>query len=63
MFVQYVGPITPILFVQIILISGGYMVVSCYCYRKGGFLAALVLRLTQYMIYHVIYGGIILLIE
>ncbi len=58
MFTQMVGPVTSILFAQIILISGGYMVAACYSYRKGGFLAVMILRLTQYMIYHVIYGSI-----
>jgi len=62
MFIQNVGPITPVLLVQIILIGGGFTVVACYCYRKGGFLAVMVLRLTQYMLYHVLYGGIALMI-
>ncbi|MFX1392378.1 MAG: type II CAAX prenyl endopeptidase Rce1 family protein [Promethearchaeota archaeon] len=62
MFIQNVGPITTVLLVQIILIGGGFTVVACYCYRKGGFLAVMVLRLTQYMLYHVLYGGIALMI-
>jgi len=57
MFVLNVGPITPILFAQIILISGVYTIFSCYCYRKGGFLAVLMMRLTQYLVYHIIYGS------
>lgn len=63
MFIQNVGPITPVLFLQIILIGGGFTVVACYCYRKGGFLAVMVLRLTQYMLYHVLYGGIAIMIS
>ncbi|TFG03091.1 MAG: hypothetical protein EU540_00410 [Promethearchaeota archaeon] len=63
MFIQNVGPITPVLFLQIILIGGGFTVIACYCYRKGGFLAVMVLRLTQYMLYHVLYGGIALMIS
>lgn len=63
MFIQNVGPITPVLLVQIILIGGGFTVVACYCYRKGGFLAVMVLRLTQYMLYHVLYGGIALMVS
>lgn len=63
MFIQNVGPITPVLLVQIILIGGGFTVIACYCYRKGGFLAVLVLRLTQYMLYHVLYGGIALMVS
>jgi len=58
MFTQMVGPVTSILFAQIVLISAGYMVAACYSYRRGGFLAVMTVRLTQYMLYHVIYGSL-----
>ena len=63
MFIQNVGPITIVLFFQIILIGGGYTVAACYCYRKGGFLAVMVIRIMQYMVYHVLYGGIALILS
>ncbi len=58
LFVSFVGPITLLVLIQIIIISGGYIIVACYCYRKGGFLAVIVVRLTQYTVYHIIYGGL-----
>ncbi|MBD3253694.1 MAG: hypothetical protein GF383_01300 [Candidatus Lokiarchaeota archaeon] len=57
MFLQFVGSLTPILIFQIIIVSGGFVIVACYCYKKGGFLAVLTLRLTQYLLYHIIYGA------
>lgn len=58
LFSSFVGEITFLVLLQIVIISGGYIVVACYCYRKGGFLAVIVLRLTQYTVYHIIYGGL-----
>ena len=62
LFSSFVGTITFLVLLQIIIISGGYIIVACYCYRKGGFLAAIVIRLTQYTVYHIIYGGITFII-
>ncbi|TFG29740.1 MAG: hypothetical protein EU532_02535 [Promethearchaeota archaeon] len=58
LFSSFVGIITFLVLLQIIIISGGYIIIACYCYRKGGFLAVLVLRLTQYTVYHIIYGSL-----
>jgi hypothetical protein len=62
LFSSFVGTITFLVLLQIIIISGGYIIGACYCYRKGGFLAAIVLRLSQYTIYHIIYGGLTFII-
>ena len=64
MFIQFslyskmVGTITPYVILQIILISGGFVIISCYLYKRGGFLAPVTLHLTQYLLYHGLYGGI-----
>ena len=64
MFIQFslyskmVGTITPFVILQIIFISGGFVIVSCYLYKRGGFLAPVTLHLTQYLLYHGLYGGI-----
>ena len=55
---KMVGIITFFVAMQIIFISGGFIIVSCYLYRKGGFLAPITLHLTQYLLYHGLYGGI-----
>lgn len=62
LFESFVGPITFLVLIQIMIISGGYIIVACYCYRKGGFLAVIVIRLTQYTVYHIIYGGLTFII-
>jgi hypothetical protein len=62
LFESFVGPITSLVLIQILSMSGGYIIVACYCYKKGGFLAVLVVRLTQYTVYHIIYGGLTFII-
>jgi hypothetical protein len=57
LFETFVGPITFFVLFQILIVSGGYIIVACYCYRKGGFLSVIIIRLIQYMIYHILYGG------
>ncbi|MFX1340339.1 MAG: hypothetical protein ACFFDK_17145 [Promethearchaeota archaeon] len=58
LFMSFVGPINSLVLIQILIISGGYIIIACYCYRKGGFLAVIVVRLTQYTVYHILYGGL-----
>jgi len=55
---KMVGMITPFVVIQIIFISGGFIIVSCYLYKKSGFIAPVTFHLSQYLFYHGLYGGI-----
>ncbi|MFX0117589.1 MAG: hypothetical protein ACFFB3_23795 [Candidatus Hodarchaeota archaeon] len=58
LYAQNVGPITTYVVMQVFLVSGSFILVACYLYRKTGFLGSITLHITQYMLYHGIYGGI-----
>jgi len=53
-----VGKITPLAVFQIVTVSGGFIISSCWMFRKYGFLAPVLMHLTQYLIYHGLYGGL-----
>jgi hypothetical protein len=52
-----VGNITFLTVFQIISVSGGFILVSCWMFRRYGFLAPVLMHLAQYIIYHGLYGG------
>jgi len=53
-----VGEVTLFTVVQIILVSGGFIMISCLMFRRYGFLAAVAMHVSQYLLYHGIYGGL-----
>jgi len=55
---KLVGEVTTLTVVQILLVSGGFIITSCCIFRRHGFLAPVLMHITQYMIYHGLYGGL-----
>ncbi|MGA1872383.1 MAG: hypothetical protein ACMUHY_01805 [Thermoplasmatota archaeon] len=53
-----VGEITPVTVVQIFIVSGGFILTSCWAFRRWGFLAAVIMHISQYLLYHGVYGGL-----
>jgi len=53
-----VGPLSGYSVLQILLVSGGFMLTACILYRRYGFLAPVSMQMVQYIIYHGLYGGI-----
>ena len=58
MYATLVGEVTPFVVAQIVLVSGGFIAAAGWSYRQGGFLAPVTMHLTQYMLYHGLYGGL-----
>jgi hypothetical protein len=54
------SPVVPLVALRFIVIIGVYFIVAAYLYRKYGFLAAVSMRLADYLIYHIIWGGLFL---
>ena len=54
----HVGEIITLTLLQILLVSGGFIIASCWMFRKYGFLAPVLMHITQYLIYHGLYGGL-----
>ena len=55
---QFVGDITILTLFQISLVSGLFILTSCLIFRRYGFLAAVMMHISQYILYHGLYGGI-----
>ena len=55
---HFVGDIILLTVIQIILVSGGFIIVSCWMFRKYGFLVPVMMHIAQYLLYHGIYGGL-----
>ncbi len=53
-----VGEVTTLTVLQILLVSGGFIISSCLMFRRYGFLAPVLMHITQYLIYHGLYGGL-----
>ncbi|MFW9917924.1 MAG: hypothetical protein ACFFGZ_20180 [Candidatus Thorarchaeota archaeon] len=62
LYTQNVGPITTYVVMQVLLVSGSFILVACYLYRRVGFLGPITLHIGQYMLYHGVYGGISILL-
>jgi hypothetical protein len=59
-FSQYsslVGDITLLTVFQTVTISGGFIITSCRMFRRYGYLSPVLMHITQYCIYHGLYGG------
>lgn len=54
-----VAPLTLYSVIQILLVSGGFMVTACVLYRRYGFLAPVTMHVVQYILYHGLYGGLL----
>jgi hypothetical protein len=54
----FVGEISLYSVFQIVSVSGGFIMTSCWVFRRFGFLAAVIMHISQYLLYHGIYGGI-----
>lgn len=55
---QFVGDITIVTMIQIPIVSGLFILTSCLIFRRYGFLASVLMHLSQYLIYHGLYGGL-----
>ena len=54
------SPVVPLVAFRFIVIIGVYFIVAAYLFRKYGFLAAVSMRLADYLIYHILWGGLFL---
>jgi membrane protease YdiL (CAAX protease family) len=52
------GEVTFVVGVWFLVQIGGYFVMAAYVYRRYGFLAAVVMRMGNYLIWHIIWGAL-----
>jgi hypothetical protein len=50
------SPIEPLVAVRFILVIGAFFIVAAYLFRRYGFLAAVSMRLADYLIFHILWG-------
>lgn len=53
-------PVEPLVALQFIVIIGVFFITAAYLFRRYGFLAAVSMRLADYLIFHIIWGGLFL---
>jgi hypothetical protein len=53
-------PVDLLTFSRFLVIIGAYFVVAAYLFRKYGFLAAVSMRLADYLVFHILWGGLFL---
>ena len=56
---QALGTVTPLVALRFLVVIGVFFVIAAYLYRKYGFLAAIAIRMGQYLIWHIIWGALV----
>jgi hypothetical protein len=54
------SPVEPLIALRFIVIIGVYFIVAAYLFLEYGFLAAVFMRLADYLVFHIIWGGLFL---
>ena len=52
--------VQPLVALRFLVLIGAYFIVAAYVFRKYGFLAAVTLRLADYLVFHILWGGLVL---